>query len=465
MTQTWLCQQVNDIEDRLLQVELLLSRLNMGVGTGGKLLGTTWEVSENQIAQWVAGTTLPLGSSSQYARFKNGSLEIRGGRLDIHTGESGAHMTLDGEDLYAYDSGGNNTVHLDWSTGGIWAKYGGFGGTEGSPAVALNADGTVTLVSVSTASGSGWLGSTGINLANTADGAAYFKFVDNAASPTYTYGRMQMYLTLANTSTYILDALGVGTGNKASVLLRATNADATQAQFQLHAGAAIHIQDSSSTKLLEMDTDGNTYIRGKAKGSGTTGQVELKAENSGGNIVQVYLAYTNGLRFTSNTVQLLQAYIDGSNNDQLTWGRASGSASCRFDLNGPAGTHKSIYWESGSSRRWGWRCNSTAESGSNAGSDLELLAFSDAGNPNITVLTATRSSGKITMNRAMQFDSDIGFFGTTPVSKTSVSDQSAWAAVSAGSDSVDLSDLNTKVKAIRDKLQEVLDGLQVLGLM
>ena len=115
----WLCQRVDDIEDRTLRMELLLDKLGIGPSQGARLKGSTWEVSENQIAQWVAGTTLPLTAASSYVRFKDGSLEIRGGKLDIHTGESGARMTMDGSDMYAYDAADAETFHIDFTTGDV----------------------------------------------------------------------------------------------------------------------------------------------------------------------------------------------------------------------------------------------------------------------------------------------------------------------------------------------------------
>lgn len=59
---------------------------------------------------------------------------------------------------------------------------------------------------------------------------------------------------------------------------------------------------------------------------------------------------------------------------------------------------------------------------------------------------------------------NIGFFNTVPAIKTVVADQAAWVNVVAGADHVDLADLNTKMQAIRDKLQALLDALQSYGL-
>jgi len=135
---SWLCQLVEELQDRLLRVEQLLDFLDVRAGRTARLVGGNWEVSDQQIAQWVPGTTLPLGNSSSYVRFKDGSLEIRGGQFDIRTGESGAHMTLDSSNMKGYNTNGNLTIDLDWTTGTIWAKSGGFGGTSGSPVIVLD---------------------------------------------------------------------------------------------------------------------------------------------------------------------------------------------------------------------------------------------------------------------------------------------------------------------------------------
>ena len=138
MPEGWLCTRVDDIEDRISRVELLLDRARIGVGNGAAFYGSTWEISESQIAQWVAGTTVPLTAASSYVRFKSGNLEIRGGKFDIHTGETGAHMTMDGTSMLGYNTSGVNTISLDWSTGAIWAKKGGFGGTAVAPVIVLD---------------------------------------------------------------------------------------------------------------------------------------------------------------------------------------------------------------------------------------------------------------------------------------------------------------------------------------
>lgn len=74
--------------------------------------------------------------------------------------------------------------------------------------------------------------------------------------------------------------------------------------------------------------------------------------------------------------------------------------------------------------------------------------------------------GDLTMVAYLIHQGDhVGFFNTIPAVQTTVTDQAAWAAVASGADSVDLADLNTKLQAIRDKLQALLNALQSYGLI
>jgi len=119
MPESWLCQKVEEIDDRLQRTELILDRLGMGAGATANFHGTTFEVSEYQIAQWVAGTPLPLTDASSYVRLHSGGLEIRGGRLDIQTAASGARMEMTGSSMITYDSSDNETFKLDFTNGNV----------------------------------------------------------------------------------------------------------------------------------------------------------------------------------------------------------------------------------------------------------------------------------------------------------------------------------------------------------
>lgn len=61
--------------------------------------------------------------------------------------------------------------------------------------------------------------------------------------------------------------------------------------------------------------------------------------------------------------------------------------------NGAAGTFRHFFLDTSGSCRWAWQADSTAESGSNAGSNLELVACNDAGAANLNPITVNRATG------------------------------------------------------------------------
>jgi Putative Ig domain/PA14 domain len=69
-------------------------------------------------------------------------------------------------------------------------------------------------------------------------------------------------------------------------------------------------------------------------------------------------------------------------------------------VNGPAASNREFTWQTSGSNRWALTAENTPESGSNAGSNLLLRAFSDAGALIDNVVSVTRAAGgTMTMNR------------------------------------------------------------------
>lgn len=385
---SWLCQVVEELQDRLLRVEQLLDFLEIRAGRTAKLVGGNWEVGNQQIAQWVPGTPLPLSDSSEYVRFKDGNLEIRGGAFSIHTGATGAHMTMDGTELKGYDSGGALTIHFNWNAGTIWAKSGGFGGTSTSPVIVLdNAsanvfvpqpiylgdDATGLVVGGQTAGGVPYIQSanfsTGVtgwridnngdaefnsvvvrgtiyasggaitgNLAITGSGTlsagngnialindgisiaiaeeAYdvdIEWVDVPTDPTKTYASIYAWTTVNNTTGLFFRSFGVGTGSQGLIQMEARDADGNAAAFQLHSADAsdIHIKSANGAYIFQYDSNGDLFLRSKARGNGTAGTLELKAENSSSQNAQAFLNYVNGFVLKRGGTQFFQADHNG----------------------------------------------------------------------------------------------------------------------------------------------------------
>ena len=65
----------------------------------------------------------------------------------------------------------------------------------------------------------------------------------------------------------------------------------------------------------------------------------------------------------------------------------------------------------------------------------------------------------------LRIDGNIGFFGHSTALKDSVSDLAGFTNVATGSDTIDLSDLNTKLSSVHNKVNELLNSLQSYGLV
>ena len=110
-------------------------------------------------------------------------------------------------------------------------------------------------------------------------------------------------------------------------------------------------------------------------------------------------------------------------------GANSGVSGFFARISGPAEQARDLEFSTSDSRRWVLRADTTAESGSNAGSNLTLLARDDAGNLLHTVWTIDRVTGRTTWGEGMNFASGtvtgtkigtsntqkLAFFGQAPI--------------------------------------------------
>jgi len=112
-----LCVEVDELRDRTDYLERVLDKYGMYRMDGRcTFRGATWELSDTHFAVWAAATTLPLDATDTYARLYGGGLEIRGGAVDIHTGEGNERVEIDGAGIRGY-TGGVESFDLDAATG------------------------------------------------------------------------------------------------------------------------------------------------------------------------------------------------------------------------------------------------------------------------------------------------------------------------------------------------------------
>ena len=85
---------------------------------------------------------------------------------------------------------------------------------------------------------------------------------------------------------------------------------------------------------------------------------------------------------------------------------------------GPAQTSRAFRVYTDGTLRWLFGSNATAEAGSDAGCDLDLVNYNDAGTALVNpVMRVTRSTGNVLFNRGVSFSSQLAPGGTTDLSR------------------------------------------------
>jgi hypothetical protein len=103
-------------------------------------------------------------------------------------------------------------------------------------------------------------------------------------------------------------------------------------------------------------------------------------------------------------------------------------------VNGPAGFGRSVRYLTAGSLRWNINVNSTAEAGANVGSDLDIVAFSDAGTalaPN-PLIRLTRSTGGIALGGMVTATGGVSLGNVSAASVTDLSKHLAIASTTFG---------------------------------
>jgi hypothetical protein len=141
---------------------------------------------------------------------------------------------------------------------------------------------------------------------------------------------------------------------------------------------------TAGTSRLTMDSSGHLAQVGATNFASGTGTVTLNGSTtvvSGKTLTVTDL--TAGSVIFSGTAGLLSV-------GNLLWDQTN----LRLGVSGASGTNRDFNGLTAGARRWTWRLgNSTSESGANAGSDLNLLAFDDSAVTIDTPITITRAAG------------------------------------------------------------------------
>lgn len=145
----------------------------------------------------------------------------------------------------------------------------------------------------------------------------------------------------------------------------------------------------------------------------------------------------------------------------------TGSGDVNDIVNGVAGQNRVRWWRTSNTNRWAMFANNTAESGSNAGSDMRLARYNDAGTFQGYPIQISRATGDIILESDLTIGGDldhngatVGLYGVTPVARatgyTTFSNLSTDRTCDANS---------TSVAELADILGTLIEDLKLTGII
>lgn len=148
--------------------------------------------------------------------------------------------------------------------------------------------------------------------------------------------------------------------------------------------------DMPGRLLFFTSADGSSTLTEAAR-IDNTGLLTLSTSSAG-----LTIAKTTGTTLVvSSTAATCATFAGGATfgNTVTVTGNVVIDAANALIVQGNAATNREYYWRTGTSARWIMRCNNVAESGSDAGSNWELSARTDAGAVIDTPFTILRATG------------------------------------------------------------------------
>lgn len=215
---------------------------------------------------------------------------------------------------------------------------------------------------------------------------------------------------------------GTLTGNltisKASPVIIASSSTATTATVSATAASsnAYLVADAGAGSLggLRLNTGGTLrwqLLRNSTAESGSNAGSDyvIQAYSDAGSLLSTPLTITRSTGLTTLSSLSVTGTTTLSGNVTLTKASAdlrmySSSGNARLFIDRTAGNVGTLFLRTGIDARWGVAVNSSAESGSNAGSDFLIQSYNDAGSLLSTPLTITRSTGIVTFSSGVNLN-------------------------------------------------------------
>jgi len=167
-----------------------------------------------------------------------------------------------------------------------------------------------------------------------------------------------------------------------------------------------------SALVKNVNIQANTFIDDRATPLMNNAAIATSAVNwaqNNNNVIGSRLQYSDSAKSTGG-VQTFTAESRFSAGFRSGFSGATGTIGGRFT--GAAGSTRALSMQTEDVTRWQIKANSSAETGSNAGSDYQVEAFSDAGASLGAAFTVIRSTQGFRHE-----NKPIGFYGATPIAK------------------------------------------------
>lgn len=314
-----------------------------------------------------AGKILSLRNNTAEAL----SLDYAGNLVVSRTGSFGSNVAVGGNALastlyLALNAAAGYGRQLVWQTGGSarWVLQANTTGESGS-----NVGSDLVLSAYSDAGAS-----LGVALA-----------ITRSTRAATLYGAISCLSTLTVTgATSLSDSVTIGGGAVAAT--RSLSINTAAGQYR-----ALYFQTAGLNRwIFTVSTDPET-------GSNAGANFLVMARSDDGTPVGTVLSITRATLLAAfggglTTVGSITVGSAATVSTGVVIGGSTVATTMLLNLNTAAGQHRQIAFQSGGLSRWVFRTNNAAESGSNAGSNLELIAYTDAGAQLGTVLSVTRST-------------------------------------------------------------------------
>lgn len=238
--------------------------------------------------------------------------------------------------------------------------------------------------------------------------AALFRF-----STTNTWNAQQIFKAATTTAPSFV-AQGTGTISAVPAIdangiaiFQGTEATTSHVQFSA-SGATTHVVFRrnngtylSPTALASGNVIGSLQWQGYGVSTfGTVPCAQIRGvttqaftESARGTLLEFYVTNTGAI---TQTLCTTMSMAGGNPLLQVDGQILANGANNSIRLNSAAGVIRPIFWQTGFSNRWEMRANSVAEGGSNAGSNFEIIRYSDAGASLGTAISIVRSTGVTT---------------------------------------------------------------------